>query len=98
LDRLILNNLLLFYDDKTKSQEQIIAKDIKRLNSGIFYLMKNKQMHNFIKTNPIVFKVFAKTDLIIFLNYLPYFLFLPLSVIKKRGSFKKIIIVAGRCL
>jgi len=36
--------------------------NIKRLNSGRFYLMKNKQMHNFIKTNPIVFKVFGKTD------------------------------------
>jgi len=51
--------------------------------------MKNKQMHNFVKTNPIVFKVFAKTDLIISLNYLAYFLFLPLFVITERGSFKK---------
>jgi len=58
--------------------------NIKRLNSGIFYLMKNKKMHNFIKPNPIVFKVFAKTDFIISLNYLPYFLFLSLFVIRKR--------------
>jgi len=71
----MFNNLPLFYDDKTTTEDLFDEKHAKCTTA----LKEN------CKTNPRVFKLFGKIDLIISLNYLPYFLFLPLFVITERS-------------